>query len=141
MQDYRKLRVWQKAHALALDVRRATQRFPRSGFAGLKSQMTRAAESIPFNIVEGCGADSQKEFARFLDISIKSSGELEYQLLLARDYGVLADELWESLTEAAIDTRRMLCGLYSKVVESDSQRSQGRRRASEKRDSHTSPPR
>jgi len=118
MQDYRRLRVWSKAHALVLNVRRATHRFPRNGYASLKSQLTRAAESVPYNIVEGCGSHSQKEFARFLDISIKSTSELEYQLLLAMDYGVLVPECWKALTEETIDIRRMLCGLRAKVLAS-----------------------
>jgi four helix bundle protein len=116
MQDYRKLRVWGAAHALAIGVRQATNRFPRTGYASLRSQITTAAESIAFNIVEGCGASSQAELARFLDISRKSSMELEYQLHLARDYGILPDTEWESLREATINVRRMLCGLRSKVL-------------------------
>jgi len=89
MQDYRKLRVWRKAHELALSARRAASRFPRTGYASLRVQITTSAESIAFNIVEGCGATSPKELARFLGISIKSTMELEYQLKLALDYGVL----------------------------------------------------
>ena len=119
MQDYRRLRVWRKAHALALNVRRATHGFPRTGYAKLRSQVTGAAESVPFNIVEGCGSHSQKDFARFLDNSIKSSFELEYQLRLARDYGVLATDSWNALTEESIDVRRMLCGLRAKVLKSE----------------------
>jgi four helix bundle protein len=123
MQDHRRLRVWTKAHAHILNVRRATHRFPRTGYASLKSQMTRAAESIAFNIVEGCGSSSQKELARFLDISIKSASELDYQLVLARDYGVLVDDEWKALSEATIDLRRMLCGLRAKVLDSGQQES------------------
>src|SRR5687767_1853334 len=119
MQDFRRLRVWRKAHALVLNVRRATHRFPRTGYASLKGQVTRAAESVPYNIVEGCGSHSEKEFARFLDIGIKSTSELEYQLLLAADYGVLAQESCTALTEEAIDIRRMLCGLRAKVLASE----------------------
>ena len=111
MQDYRRLRVWRKAHALALNVRRATHGFPRRGYAKLISQVTGAAESVPFNIVEGCGSHSQKDFARFLDNSIKSSSELEYQLLLSKGYGVLVSDRWKTLTEETIDVRHMLCGL------------------------------
>ncbi|MEO5588007.1 MAG: four helix bundle protein [Gemmatimonadaceae bacterium] len=117
MQDYRRLRVWTKTHAHVLNSRRATHRFPRTGYASLKSQAIRAAESIAFNIVEGCGSASQKELARFLDISIKSASELEYQILLARDYGVLAECEWKSLSEETVDIRRMLCGLRAKVLE------------------------
>src|SRR5687768_13258985 len=92
MQDYRTLRVWRKSHALALATRRAVSRFPRTGYASLRAQMTTSAESIAFNIVEGCGSSSSKELARFLDISIKSTLELEYQLRLATDYGVMDPE-------------------------------------------------
>lgn len=116
MQDYRKLRVWGAAHTLAMEVRQATNRFPRTGYASLRSQVTTSAESIACNIVEGCGAATPAELARFLDISRKSSMELEYQLQLARDYGILAHAEWESLRNATIDVRRMLCGLRSKVL-------------------------
>src|SRR5687768_40283 len=77
--------------------------------------MTGAAESISFNIVEGCGADSQKDFARFLEIGVRSSMELENQLKLAKDYGILRTRDWESLSVATVDVRRMLCGLRKKV--------------------------
>lgn len=119
MQDYRKLRVWEQAHALALTVRQATNGFPRTGYASLRAQLTTAAESIAFNIVEGCGTTSQAEFARFLEISRKSSMELEYQLQLARDYGILPQRKWEMLSQETIDTRRMLCGLRKKVLSAE----------------------
>jgi four helix bundle protein len=77
--------------------------------------MVRAAESIPSNIAEGCGATTRKEFARFLEISIKSCYELEYQLLLARDNGALSRNHWEQLTDQTVEVRRMLCGLRAKV--------------------------
>jgi four helix bundle protein len=77
--------------------------------------MTSAAESISFNIVEGCGSDLQRDFARFLDIGIKSAMELENQLKLARDYGILHTRDWEPIHEATVDVRRMLYGLRKKV--------------------------
>jgi four helix bundle protein len=89
MQDHRKVSVWIRAHAHILEVNRATKRFPRSGYSSLRSQLTRSVESISFNIVEGCASSSQKELARFLEISIKSAAEAEYHLLLAQDYGVM----------------------------------------------------
>lgn len=118
MQDYRRLRVSRKAHVLAIRVRRATNRFPRNGYGSLKSQITSSAESVVFNIVEGCGANSPKEFARFIDIGIKSTTELEGQLDLSRDYGVLSRSDWEALQAQAIDVRRMLWGLRAKVLAS-----------------------
>jgi four helix bundle protein len=116
MQDHRKLRVWRKAHELAIAIRQATRRLPRSGYASLQSQITRAAESIVLNIAEGCGTTSQREMARFLDISIKSSVELEAQLELARDYKAFENSTWEVLSPLVIDVRRMLCGLRKKVL-------------------------
>ena len=116
MQDHRTLRVWAKSHALAVEVHRATRRFPRSGYGSLQSQVTRSAESVLFNIVEGCGCRGAKEFARFLDISIKSTAELECQLELAKDYGVLGYSEYRTLAAEAVDIRRMLCGLRTKVL-------------------------
>ena len=114
--------MWQKAHLLALDVRRASRGFPRSGYTALKSQTVGAAESVVFNIVEGCGATSRKEFARFLDISIKSTLELECQLELAKDYGVLAERAWRSLTADTVEVRRMVCGLRRAILNADNAR-------------------
>lgn len=117
MQSFRNLLVWQRAHALALDARRITRSFPRSGYSSLKSQLARSAESIPANIVEGCGAATNKEFARFLDIAIKSTSELEYHLQLAHDSGILSTGHWQTLTAETIEIRRMLCGLRRRVLE------------------------
>ncbi len=119
MQDYRRLRVWRKAHVLTLSIRRTANGFPRAGYSSLRGQIIRAAESIPCNIVEGCGASSQKELARFLEISIKSTLELEYQLRLAKDYEIVQHRSWQALTNATIEVRRMLYGLRSKVLGSE----------------------
>ncbi|MDB4875030.1 MAG: four helix bundle protein [Gemmatimonadetes bacterium] len=119
MQDFRRLRVWRKAFALAINTRRATQRFPRTGYAELKAQMISAAESIFNNIVEGCGASSQKEFARFLDTSIKSSMELEGEFQLAYGYGAVPKADWLARQTEIIETRQMLYGLRQKVLADD----------------------
>ena len=118
MQDYKKLDVWHEAHAHILKVRKVTNRFPRSGYATLKRQLIGATESIAFNIVEGCGAFTQKEFARFLEISIKSSSEAEYQLKLGHDYGIIDGVLWTSLSNKTVQIRKMLCKLRARVIES-----------------------
>jgi len=137
MQDYRQLRVHAKAHALAIGVRAATRTFPRIGYASLRAQMTSAAESIAFNIVEGCGANSQREFARFVDIGIRSTTELESQLLLARDYGVLLYRTWEELSGETTDARRMLFGLRAKILASiSSDPAVTQQRTTQKRSTH-----
>ena len=119
MQNFRDLHVWERAHLFALAIRRAARLFPRRGYTELKSQMVRAAESIPANIVEGCGAATRKEFARFLDIAIKSTSEVEYHLILARDNGVLSPGLADSLTREVVEIRRMLCGLRRALLSAD----------------------
>lgn len=78
-----------------------------------------ASESVAFHIVEGCGASSRKEFARFLDISIKSTSELEYQLELSKDYGVLSENAWRELSSECVQIRRMLCGLRRAILAKD----------------------
>ena len=118
VQNYRKLNVWHEAHAHILKVRKATNRFPRSGYATLKRQLNAATESIAFNIVEGCGAASPKELARFLDISIKSSSEAEYQLHLAHDFGLVPEEEWKALSSRTVTIRKMLCKLRERVIQS-----------------------
>jgi four helix bundle protein len=116
MQDFRQLLVWKRAHAFALDVRRLAERLPRRGYADLKAQVTRASQSIVDNIVEGCGAASRPEFARFLDISIKSTSEVDYQLEFARDLGVLPHGVWKPLAREVIEIRKMLVALRRSVI-------------------------
>ena len=85
MRDFKNLKVWQKAHELALQVYGVVRRFPREERYGLVSQLQRAATSIPANIAEGCGCQGNREFAYFLNIAVRSSSEVEYLLILARD--------------------------------------------------------
>ena len=87
------------------------------GYTDLKSQLRRSAESIVTNIVEGCGASSRKEFARFLDISIKSTSEVDYQLQLARDLGVLRHARWKPLAQEVVELRKMLSALRRTVLD------------------------
>ena len=116
MQDHRRLRVWKKAVGLAVNVRDVIARYPARGYSELKAQTISAVESIVFTIVEGCGATTQREFARFLEMAIKSSKELEAELELAADYEVLPPKRWEALSSEVVDTRRMLVGLRKKVL-------------------------
>lgn len=69
--------MWQKSHQLALDIYRLTIDFPKSEQFGLTRQMRRAAVSIPANIAEGCGRETEREFQRFLHIAAGSANELE----------------------------------------------------------------
>src|SRR5688572_2331092 len=89
MQDFRKLKVWHRAHAFSVQIRACARAISQPGNTEFKTQLTRAADSIANNIVEGCAAATRKEFARYLDISIKSTSEVDYQLESARDNDLL----------------------------------------------------
>jgi four helix bundle protein len=92
-----------------------TATFPRTGYRSLREQIVAAAESIPFNIAEGCGASSQKEFARFLELSIKSANELEAELQLTLDYGIVEGRIVLHASEEVVEVRRMLLTLRRRV--------------------------
>ena len=85
MRDYKKYNVWKLGHEVTLDIYRLIQRFPKEENYGLTSQMRRSSSSIPANIAEGCGRESDAEFKRFLTISQGSASELEYFTILAKD--------------------------------------------------------
>lgn len=82
MRNFKNLTVWQKGMNLVKEVYFLGKYLPNNEKFGLYSQMTRAAVSIPSNIAEGCGRQSDKEFKRFLEIALGSAYELETQLLL-----------------------------------------------------------
>ncbi len=108
-----------RAHAFNLEIQRVVKTFPRVGHTERKSQLLRAADSVSSNIVEGCAAATRKEFARYLDISIKSSSEVEYRLLLARDEGILHFATWQRLTAEIVEIRRMLFAFCRTVLATD----------------------
>jgi len=85
MKDFRSLKVWEKAHELVLKAYKATDLFPKHELYGITSQIRRAAASVPTNIAEGCGKDSDAELKRYFLIAMGSASELEYLLILARD--------------------------------------------------------
>ncbi|MDQ6718554.1 MAG: four helix bundle protein [Gemmatimonadota bacterium] len=117
MSDFKQLKVWRKSHALALNVHRVTTRSRGRDSIGLRSQMLRAAMSIPANIVEGTGHRSRREFVRFLRIATGSASELEYHLIVARDCGVLSTSDFISLCDQTIEVRKMLFGLSRRMEE------------------------
>ncbi len=113
MQDFKNLEVWRLAHRLTLDVYRGCdRRFSR--FPRLRSQTLRAAQSIGSNIAEGCGAEGA-ELARFLGHSVKSSLELENDLILARDLGLLSVTQFSELNASLDRVRRKLIAFIRSV--------------------------
>ena len=119
MRDFRHIRAWQRGHALSIAIQKLSRHFGRKGYAHLRSQLTRAAESMPGTIVEGCGAATHKEFARYLDMSIKSGNETEYHLLSAHDNGLISDVDWRKYTNETIEVRKMTFSYREAVLQDD----------------------
>jgi len=116
--DFKKLKVWRKAHALALNVHRVATRIRGANNASLRNQIVRAAMSIPTNIVEGAGQQSRKDLARFLSIALNSTTEVEYHLIVARDVRAINPNDFNSLSAQTIEVRKMLHGLRNRVLNS-----------------------
>jgi four helix bundle protein len=110
------LKVWQKAHGLALSVYQITAGFPRQELYGLTSQLRRACSSIPANLAEGCGRNGSAEFARFCSIALGSASEMEYHLLLARDLNLIKPTDHEALSTRTTELKRMLTALLQKLI-------------------------
>ncbi|MCH9038852.1 MAG: four helix bundle protein [Chloroflexi bacterium] len=115
MQDFRKLKVWEKSHQLTLDCYKATATFPREEIYGMTGQIRRASSSIPANIAEGCGRDGNAELGRFLSIASGSASELEYHFILAHDLNFLSDAEFDHLSAETTDIRKMLNALQTRL--------------------------
>jgi four helix bundle protein len=114
-QSFRNLKVWDKAHHLALDVRALSRTFPREELYGLTSQLRRACVSIDANIAEGCCRKGDTELSRFLQIAMGSASELEYESLLARDLEFVNPADFQRLEGDVTQVKRMLAALITKL--------------------------
>ena len=111
MRDHRKLRAFELADRLVLDVSRRTRTFPREELFGLSAQIRRSSLSIPSNIVEGCARHREADYVRFLDMAFASARELEYQLSIAERLGYLHPKEYEAITSLCGETSKVLNGL------------------------------
>ena len=116
MQDYRKLRVWQKAHQMTLQTYAVSAHLTKPSAWPLRNQLLRAAISVPSNIAEGAGRGSDADFRRFLRHSLGSINEVEYDLLLARDLGLVPATEHSRFPPKLEEVRRMLSGLIAKLT-------------------------
>jgi four helix bundle protein len=114
-QRFRDLQVWQRPMTLARTVYKVTEGFPRDELFGLKSQIRRAAVSVPSNIAEGRGRATDKSFAMFLSQARGSLYELQTQIELARDLGFAAQDRANSILTEAAEIAAMIHGLLAKL--------------------------
>lgn len=116
MRDYKKLEVWKKSHQLTLSVYHdILPLFPKHEIFHLASQTKRAAYSIPMNIAEGSGKNSDKDFTSYLDISLGSAHELEYCCLLAKDLNYISEEVFNRINNETNQVKAMLIGLIKSI--------------------------
>jgi four helix bundle protein len=115
MQNYKDLKVWEKAHSFSLKVYEITNFFPKEEVYSLTNQIRRAAATIPANIAEGCGKMTKNNLARFLNIALGSSNEAEYFIILSKDLKYLTQENYEILILLINEIKAMLISLINKV--------------------------
>lgn len=120
---HKDLLVWQKSMDLSVLVYKTTNTFPKEELYGITSQMRRASVSIPSNIAEGYGRFSDKEFVRFLFISLGSASELETQIDLSLRLGFISEDNHNALNNLTQETLKMLIALIkykNKIINQDS---------------------
>ena len=111
IQNFTDLNAWQEAHQLALAIYKVTKGFPRDELLSLTNQMRRSAVSIASNLAEGFNRLSKKEKTQFYSIVMGSAGELQSQLLLARDLGYISQNDYQKISNIAETVRKLTAGL------------------------------
>lgn len=98
MRDFRKLEIWKKGIEIVKHIYALSVKLPVEEKFGLRSQMTRAAVSIPANIAEGCSRNRAIEFKRYLEISIGSLFKVETRLVVAKELEFIAPKELKSFS-------------------------------------------
>ncbi|WP_336688528.1 MULTISPECIES: four helix bundle protein [unclassified Chryseobacterium] len=115
MRDFKKFEVWQISHQLTLKIYTSTKNFPKEEMFRLTSQIRRSFASIGYNISEGSGRNSDKEFANFINITLGSSNEAENQLILAKDLEYINENEYQNLSEELILLKKKLVTLWNRL--------------------------
>jgi four helix bundle protein len=118
MNNYKELKVWQKAVDLATSVYELTKNFTSTEVYGIVSQMRRAAVSIPSNLAEGAGRGTNKDFSYFLNISLGSAFELETQLIISEKIGYITIEQLSEKINQINEIEKMIRGLQKSLSKS-----------------------
>lgn len=115
IESFTDLIAWKKAHALAVTIYKITETFPQKETYSLTDQMRRSATSISSNIAEGFSRQSKKEKLQFYYTAKGSLTELQNQLLIARDVGYLAKEIFNNVANQTVEVSKLLNGLIKSI--------------------------
>ena len=115
MKAFRDLLIWQKAMNLVTNTYQITQKFPKEELFGLTSQIRRSAISLPSNIAEGYGRDSNKEFLRFIKIVIGSLFEFQTQIEIAKNINYLNENEFKNLYEETRELEAMIISFSKRL--------------------------
>lgn len=115
MRNFLTLEIWKRSHLLTLKIYKLTKSFPKSEIYGLTSQMRRSPSSIPTNIAEGCGRNTNPQFAHFLQIVSGSCSEIQYQLILSKDLSYISEEIFKELHSEIVEIRKIIYHYTSKL--------------------------
>ena len=108
MHNIKKLKIWNDSIDLCVDVYQALANMPNDERYGLSSQIKRSAVSIPSNIAEGAGRDTNPQFSHFLNIAYGSSYELQTQLIISKRLNFISSEVNESLLNKLNEVQKMV---------------------------------
>ncbi|HLP03989.1 MAG TPA: four helix bundle protein [Paludibacter sp.] len=115
MTSHKELIVWQKGIELVKTIYDVTKTFPSTEQFGLTSQIRRCSVSIPSNIAEGCGRNSDKELVHFLYITLGSASELETQVIISHELGFLDKIKSDELQEMILGIIKMTSSLIKSI--------------------------
>ena len=115
MRDYKNYTVWQESHQLTLIAYQLTKSFPKEELFGITSQLRRATSSVPTNIAEGCGRESDADFRRFLIMAHGSATEVEYMIFLSTELNYVSKNEFEKKKKKVIVLRKQLRKLIDKL--------------------------
>ena len=115
MQDFRNLKVWQKAHELTLLIYKQTLDFPREELFGLRNSLRKTSVDIPAYIAEGCGKPTDLEFSKSIGIALSLANRLEYYALLANDLEMFNELNYNQILSEIIEVKKMLNGFNQRL--------------------------
>jgi four helix bundle protein len=115
MKTFRDILIWQKSMSLVTKIYTSTNNFSKEEIFGITSQIRRCSVSIPSNVAEGFGRESNKEYLRFLNISLGSLFELQTQLEIEKNIQYLDVEKFKEIYEDTREIERMIVSFINKI--------------------------